>query len=174
MSRALVLYFGTPNSLYRAHSYYFNNGVILRTDDASYDNPEDLYVHSGPGKGDGDFESSGASEQVQELTNNRRLAAAEGAAMWTVPFCKKADSQLLGHPLGVKFFANDIIMVFFFAHATKGLTESLLPGGSLNPLRKAVNPLLATIGGVVGPIVVFVILLSVSPRPHLHKFRGDL
>jgi NhaA family Na+:H+ antiporter len=145
------------------HSYYFNNGVILRTDDASYDNPEDYTVHYGPGNGNANFEESGVSGQVQDLTGGRRLGGGGGnAAMWTVPFCGPHEkSTLMGHPLGLKFLANDIIMVFFFAHATKGLTESLLPGGSLNPLSKAVNPLLATVGGVLGPVGVFSILLLI-------------
>jgi NhaA family Na+:H+ antiporter len=51
-------------------------------------------------------------------------------------------------------------MVFFFGIAAKEITESALPGGSLNPLRKSINPLLATLGGVVGPVAVFFIGLS--------------
>jgi NhaA family Na+:H+ antiporter len=47
-------------------------------------------------------------------------------------------------------------MVFFFGIAAKEITEAMLPGGSLNPIRKAVNPLVATLGGVAGPALVFV------------------
>ena len=45
--------------------------------------------------------------------------------------------------------------------AAKEVTEALLPGGSLNPPSKAVNPLAATMGGVFGPILVFTLLLEV-------------
>jgi NhaA family Na+:H+ antiporter len=46
-------------------------------------------------------------------------------------------------------------MVFFFGVAAKEITESVLPGGALNPPAKAMNPLLSTLGGVVGPVLAF-------------------
>lgn len=60
-----------------------------------------------------------------------------------------------GSGLTLHFFFNDIFMVFFFGIAAKEITESCLPGGALNPPRKAVNPLLATLGGVLGPIAIY-------------------
>ena len=60
-----------------------------------------------------------------------------------------------GGEFNFHFLVNDIFMVFFFGIATKEITESFLPGGNLNPIKKAVNPLLATLGGVVGPICVY-------------------
>lgn len=69
--------------------------------------------------------------------------------VWTLGF------QMFGHWVGLHFLINDIFMVFFFGIAAKEITESCLPGGSLNPPRKAVNPLIATIGGVVGPVAAF-------------------
>lgn len=62
---------------------------------------------------------------------------------------------ILGHHATPHFLVNDIFMVFFFGIAAKEITESALPGGSLNPLRKAMNPLIATLGGVFGPVAVF-------------------
>ena len=70
------------------------------------------------------------------------------------------DLSLFGHVLTVHFLVNDIFMVFFFGIAAKEITESCLPGGALNPPAKAVNPLLATFGGVIGPVAVFFIGLS--------------
>lgn len=64
-------------------------------------------------------------------------------------------ASILGHPLTLNFIINDIFMVFFFGIAAKEITEAALPGGSLNPPKKAINPLIATIGGVVGPVGVF-------------------
>jgi len=52
--------------------------------------------------------------------------------------------------LSFHFITNDIFMAFFFAIAAVEITQSCLPGGDLSPLGKAVNPLLATIGGVAG------------------------
>jgi len=65
------------------------------------------------------------------------------------------DFKFLGHELNLHFLVNDIFMCFFFGLAIKEVTEALLPGGSLSPLRRAANPLIATVGGVVGPIAVY-------------------
>ena len=54
------------------------------------------------------------------------------------------DVALFGHPLDFHFLVNDVFMVFFFGIAAKEITESALPGGSLNPLRRAITPLVAT------------------------------
>ena len=62
---------------------------------------------------------------------------------------------LLGHDLTFHFLVNDLFMVLFFGIAAKEITESCLPGGSLNPVRKAITPLVATLGGVVGPVGIF-------------------
>ncbi len=72
------------------------------------------------------------------------------------------DVHVFGHALTLKFLIDDIFMVFFFGIAAKEITEAALPGGSLNPMRKAVNPLLATIGGVAGPVAAFFVLLKVA------------
>lgn len=70
-------------------------------------------------------------------------------------------TYLLDHKITVHFLVNDIFMVFFFGIATKEVTEALLPGGSLNPLRKAVSPLVGTIGGVCGPIAVYLAMCGI-------------
>ena len=43
------------------------------------------------------------------------------------------------------FLVNDIFMAFFFGIAAKEITEAALPGGSLNPMKKAMNPLIASL-----------------------------
>lgn len=72
----------------------------------------------------------------------------------------------------IHFLVNDIFMVFFFAIAAIEITMSCLPGGSLNPMKKAVNPLFATIGGVAGPIAVFFILNALIGSPDFAKGWG--
>ena len=62
------------------------------------------------------------------------------------------------HYFTMHFLVNDIFMVFFFGIAAKEITEACLPNGALNPPKKAINPLMGTIGGVVGPVVVYFIL----------------
>lgn len=74
--------------------------------------------------------------------------------------------------LDVHFLVNDIFMVFFFAIAAIEITMSCLPGGSLNPIKKAVNPLFATIGGVLGPIAVYFILNALIGAPEFARGWG--
>lgn len=69
-------------------------------------------------------------------------------------------NEIIGD-LTIHFLVNDIFMVFFFAMATVEITQSLLPGGDLYPLKRSVNPLMATLGGVIGPVVVYLALNSI-------------
>lgn len=84
--------------------------------------------------------------------------------------------SLLHHELfgGFTFhsFVNDIFMVFFFAMATVEITQSLLPGGDLHPLKRAVNPIMATFGGVIGPALVFTVLNHLIGSPELTRGWG--
>jgi len=61
-------------------------------------------------------------------------------------------------PLSFHFLTNDIFMVFFFGIAAVEITQSFLPGGDLHPVKKAVNPLMATMGGVIGPAIIYLLL----------------
>jgi hypothetical protein len=74
---------------------------------------------------------------------------------------KLLDCPIYGHDVTFHFLANDIIMIFHFGLAMKEVTEAMLPGGSLNPPRKALNPIICTIGGVIGPVVVYFALLQI-------------
>ena len=66
-----------------------------------------------------------------------------------------AEESGHGHGLTLHFLVNDILMALFFAIAAKEVWESLLPGGALANPRKAITPLLATVGGVFGPALVY-------------------
>ena len=70
-------------------------------------------------------------------------------------------ANVFGHSLTVQFLINEVFMVFFFGIAAKEITESVLPGGALNPVSKAINPLLGTLGGIVGPVGLFFLLAYV-------------
>lgn len=62
--------------------------------------------------------------------------------------------------LTVQTLVNDLLMAFFFAFAGKEVWEALiLKRGALRG-RKAATPLIATLGGMLGPIVVFLSLAS--------------
>ncbi len=85
------------------------------------------------------------------------LVAANVAGDWYhhVVHFQLGSLAIFGHPVTVHFLINDIFMVFFFGIAAKEITESVLPGGDLNPPSKAINPLFSTLGGVFGPVGVY-------------------
>lgn len=57
--------------------------------------------------------------------------------------------------LSVHYLVNDVFMAFFFAIAAKEVWEALiLRNGSLRG-KKAVTPLFATAGGMIGPVIVY-------------------
>ena len=64
-------------------------------------------------------------------------------------------ASLFGREVTLHYLVNEIFMVFFFGLAAKEITESILPGGALNPPGKAVNPLLGTLGGILGPVGIY-------------------
>ena len=52
------------------------------------------------------------------------------------------------------------------------ITRSCLPGGDLNPPSRAVNPLLGTLGGVLGPVAVYLGLNALLGGPELRNGWG--
>jgi NhaA family Na+:H+ antiporter len=74
--------------------------------------------------------------------------------------------------LSFHFVANELFMVLFFGIATVEITQSFLPGGDLNPLSKAVNPLMGTLGGVIGPAAVYLGMNLLIGAPELRNGWG--
>ncbi|MEE2960685.1 MAG: Na+/H+ antiporter NhaA [Myxococcota bacterium] len=76
--------------------------------------------------------------------------------------------NFLGHYNLLHFLVNDIFMVLFFGIAMKEVSESFLPGGALSSVNKAAMPVVATLGGVFGPIGLFFLLRGVlAPDPDI-------
>jgi Na+:H+ antiporter, NhaA family len=96
------------------------------------------------------------------------IAGVVAALVWANMAPHSYHQLVHGSPFGAQshvnlhFLVNDIFMALFFGIAAKEITESCLPGGALNPPRKAVNPLLGTLGGVVGPIAVYFAYVAIS------------
>ncbi|MFT7641598.1 MAG: NhaA family Na+:H+ antiporter, partial [Pirellulaceae bacterium] len=67
----------------------------------------------------------------------------------------RPDSFGFPHGITFHFLINDILMALFFAIAGKEVWESLLPGGPLSNPKKAATPLMATLGGILGPVIVY-------------------
>ncbi|MEL6167535.1 MAG: Na+/H+ antiporter NhaA [Pseudomonadota bacterium] len=77
---------------------------------------------------------------------------------WTEAYGKGYEKFDVGHPervLTVHYLINDVLMAFFFAIAAKEVWEAIaLKNGSLRG-KKAATPLVATAGGMFGPIAVY-------------------
>lgn len=65
------------------------------------------------------------------------------------------------------FAVNDIGMVFFFGLAMKEIIEATAPGGALHSFRRASVPVIAAVGGMVGPAAVYVTLATLANAPEL-------
>ncbi|SMX31445.1 Na+/H+ antiporter NhaA [Actibacterium lipolyticum] len=81
------------------------------------------------------------------------------------------DDFIIGHAheveghihrtLTLHYLVNDVLMAFFFAIAAKEVWEAvILKNGSLRG-KKAATPLIATLGGMVGPITVYLGLAAI-------------
>ena len=82
------------------------------------------------------------------------------------------ETPLIAEGLTLHWLVNDVFMAFFFAIAAVEIVHSLRPGGPLNPPKKAVTPLMATAGGVLGPIIVFFILNALIGSPEFSNGWG--
>lgn len=66
-----------------------------------------------------------------------------------------ASGQVAYRTLTLHYLVNDVLMAFFFAIAAKEVWEAIiLKNGSLRG-KKAATPLVATLGGMLGPITVY-------------------
>ena len=68
------------------------------------------------------------------------------------------DTTLFQRHITTHFLINEVLMVFFFGIAAKEITDSVLPGGALNPIQRAINPIFSTVGGVVVPAGMYLLL----------------
>jgi NhaA family Na+:H+ antiporter len=66
-----------------------------------------------------------------------------------------ASYTRISHAL--EFPVNDIAMAFFFALAAKEVVEATAPGGALHTWRRAGLPVIAAVGGMVVPALIYVI-----------------
>lgn len=70
----------------------------------------------------------------------------------------------------LEFPVNDVGMVFFFAMATKEVVEATAPGGALHTWRRAAMPVVAAVGGMAAPAIIYLLVARASGAPEL--FRG--
>jgi len=140
--------------------------VWANTDSESYQkfvhfdllNMEVVEHHHGEGHREGHDEEGHADEEQaaeEDQHAEEQHAGSSGWVLWVERVFNRDSSQ--GEHFDVHFLINDILMALFFAIAGKEVFESLLPGGALSNPRKAATPLMATVGGIVGPAGLYAI-----------------
>jgi NhaA family Na+:H+ antiporter len=67
----------------------------------------------------------------------------------------------------IAFAVNDVAMMFFFALMTKEVVEATAPGGVLHPWRRALLPVIASIGAAVVPALIYVRVVAMLDEPVL-------
>jgi Na+:H+ antiporter, NhaA family len=63
------------------------------------------------------------------------------------------------------FPVNDVAMVFFFGLMTKEVVEATAPGGMLHPWRRALLPVIASIGATIVPALLYVQVMKWLDEP---------
>ncbi len=138
--------------------------------------------HGGEGHeddGHGDDAGSDSHEADSHEHDDHEAAAAHSDSVAKLGFFENIHDKLINRPMpnasgkierhgiNVHFLINDILMALFFAIAAKEVWESLLPGGALSNPRKAATPLLATVGGIVGPAGIYLlgVMMFDAPNP---------
>jgi NhaA family Na+:H+ antiporter len=115
---------------------------------------------------DGDQEDGDQEGADQDSTGDKSAANESEDKSHDKSHVKSDDDgdvhDSTSHGLTIHFLINDILMALFFALAGKEVWESFLPGGPLSSPRKAATPLLATLGGILGPTAVYLTIVAVS------------
>ena len=65
------------------------------------------------------------------------------------------------------FAINDVAMAFFFGLAMKEIIEATAPGGALHSFRRAALPVIAAVGGMAGPALLYVGMSLAAGRPDM-------
>src|SRR5205823_7515656 len=69
----------------------------------------------------------------------------------------------------LEFSVNDVGMVFFFALAAKEVVEATAPGGALHTWRRAALPVIAAVGGMAVPALIYVLYARATGAPELMR-----
>jgi NhaA family Na+:H+ antiporter len=140
---AMIIANASPDS----YNYWFGGGIPIETDCTSNSTAHHRLLGSSAA-----LDPCAGSHGL----DHRRLSGGGNVDVYVV---LGGCLNFFGHMPSLRFIANDMVICFFFGIAAKEITESLLPGGSLNPPSKAATPLIATLGGVFGPMAVFFTLV---------------
>ena len=103
--------------------------------------------------------------QLRRFIDNSGLLVTGAVAALVWANVAPTNYEHFAHAL--HFVVNDIAMALFFALAAKEVVEAIGPGGPLHSPRRAAVPLVAAVGGMVGPAAIYVGLIFALGIPEL-------
>jgi NhaA family Na+:H+ antiporter len=103
-----------------------------------------------------------------EFAVDHSLVLPVGAAIALV-WANTLDAAYARFSDALQFPVNDVGMAFFFAIATKEVVEATSPGGALHPWTRAGLPVVAAMGGMIGPAVVYLAIVAWADQPMLAR-----
>jgi NhaA family Na+:H+ antiporter len=110
----------------------------------------------------------GALVRLLRLVLDHSLLLAAGAAAALV--WANLDPASYAHATRrLLFLVNDVGMVFFFGLAAKEVYEATLPGGPLASPRTAAVPVIAAVGGMAAPALIYVAFMQTADLPALTR-----
>lgn len=88
-------------------------------------------------------------------------------AIVALVWANTAPESYFGATLRLEFLVNDVAMVLFFGLIMKEVAEATAPGGVLHPTRRALLPLVASLGVTLVPALMFVVITPYFDEPRL-------
>lgn len=73
--------------------------------------------------------------------------------------------QVHGEDMTLAQFANDVLMVLFFLHVGLSIKEEMLVG-ELSSIKKALFPVVAALGGITFPVLIYLMVCHKEPGIH--------
>ena len=104
---------------------------------------------------------------LRRFVDNSGLLVVGSAVALTWANVDLQSYQHLTHAL--HFAVNDVAMALFFALAAKEVVEATAPGGALNAPREAAVPLVAAVGGMAVPALLYLAVAALVDRPDLMR-----
>lgn len=165
-----------PSRLPKPISFLFENSIFLiagtlaallwaNTNTESYESLVHYTIVGGDGHHDVEEphlqEAADHDEHALETTKDNQSETRGFLADLYHRVVERPDENGQNHGINLHFLINDILMALFFATAAGEVWEALLPGGSLSNPKKAATPLLATVGGIAGPALLYIGMAAV-------------
>jgi NhaA family Na+:H+ antiporter len=104
--------------------------------------------------------------RIWTFTTEYLLLLPIGAAI-ALAWANIAPESYFRTTLAIEFWVNEVAMVLFFGLIMKELAEATVPGGVLHPWRRALLPLVASVGLTLLPLLVFSLIVPLFDEPRV-------